>query len=67
MIDKEEIRGLSVEEINEKINECRKEHFNLRVQLKTGKLEQNSKIKEVKKDIARLETIKKEKQLKVAK
>ena len=51
---------MTVDEIDVKMNDLKKEHFMLRVQAKTGKLEKKHKVKGVKRDIARLLTIKKE-------
>ena len=60
MLKAEEIRKLNSDEISQKIDELKKEHFNLRVQSKTGKLEKQHKIKIVKRNIARLLTIQKD-------
>jgi large subunit ribosomal protein L29 len=57
----EELRVLSPEELEEKLKEFREELFNLRFQLATGQLKNVKRIKEVKKDIARVYTILNEK------
>ena len=67
MIKAEEIRNMTPDEIDAKIEDMKKEHFNLRVQAKTGKLDKADKIKKVKRDIARLKTIKRQNELKAAK
>ena len=51
-----EIRELTLEEIDRALLDCRKEIFNLRRQAQTGMLQQNSKIRLLRKDIARIET-----------
>ncbi|MBQ6452775.1 MAG: 50S ribosomal protein L29 [Coriobacteriales bacterium] len=51
-----EIRELSNEDINVKIKEGRAELFNLRFQMATSQLDNTARIKQVKKDIARLQT-----------
>ena len=51
-----EIRGLAETEIAEKLKERRTELFNLRFQLATGQLDNPHRISVVKKDIARLHT-----------
>lgn len=56
----QEIRDLSVDEINEKCDVLKKELFGLRVQAKMGSLEKQGRIGAIKRDIARLLTIKKE-------
>ncbi len=57
----EELRVLSPEELEEKLREFREELFNLRFQLATGQLKNVKRIREVKKDIARVYTILNEK------
>jgi len=52
-----EIRDLTTTEIEAKINELKDELFNLRFQLATGQLENTSRIREVRKTIARMKTI----------
>ena len=51
-----EIKGLAETEIAEKLKERRTELFNLRFQLATGQLDNPNRISVVKKDIARLHT-----------
>lgn len=57
MLKVEEIRGLGVDEIQEKVEKMKKDLMQYRFQAKTGKLERQSTIKEVRRDIARLLTI----------
>lgn len=58
-----EIRQLSSEELNKKVNELKNELFNLRFRLATGQLDNPSSIKNVKKDIARVKTILRQREL----
>lgn len=51
-----EIRDLEVSEILDKLKDARAELFNLRFQLATGQLDNTGRIGAVKKDIARLQT-----------
>jgi large subunit ribosomal protein L29 len=51
-----EIRELSDEDLSQKIKDSRAELFNLRFQLATGQLDNTGRIAAVKKDIARLHT-----------
>ncbi len=51
-----EIQGLELSEINDKLKDARSELFNLRFQLATGQLDNTGRISAVKKDIARLQT-----------
>ena len=52
-----EIRQLTAEELNTKLNDLKAELFNLRFQLAINQLENPMRIKAVKKDIARINTI----------
>lgn len=57
-----ELRALTVEELRQKENDLRKELFHLRFQLATGEIENPMRIKAVRKDIARVLTIRTEKE-----
>jgi len=59
-----EFRDMTQDELNEKCSELKSELFNLRFQLATGQLENPTRIREVKKDIARVKTILRERELK---
>jgi len=52
-----EINGLSVADLEKKGQDLNQELFNLRFQLHTGHLENTTRISEVKKDIARVKTV----------
>ncbi|MGL4624191.1 MAG: 50S ribosomal protein L29 [Culicoidibacterales bacterium] len=58
-----DIRNLSTAEIQGKVQELKVELFNLRFQLATGQLENTSRIKDVRKTIARMLTILREREL----
>ena len=58
-----EIRELSVEELQTKLTELKEELFNLRFQLAVNQLENSSRIGAVKKDIARVSTILRQREL----
>ena len=59
-----EIRELTNEEILKKIDEYKEELFNLRFSQATGNLEKPSRIKELRKLVARMKTILRERELK---
>jgi large subunit ribosomal protein L29 len=59
-----EIREMSADELNQKVTSLKEELFNLRFQLATGQLENPMRIKDVKKNIARIKTIQRENELK---
>jgi len=58
-----EVRDLSTEELGKKLSDLKRDLFYLRMQHATNQLDNPLKIKEVKKDIARVQTIIREKQL----
>ena len=59
----EELRALSPEEIAEKLRETKEELFNLRFQAATGQLASHGRLGAVRKEIARLYTIIREREL----
>jgi large subunit ribosomal protein L29 len=58
-----ELRDLSDEVLREKLRELQEELFNLRFQLATGQIENVSRIRAVRRDIARLKTVQQERAL----
>ena len=58
-----ELRAMSAEDLNKKITESKKELFDLRLKQSTGQLEKPSRIRELRKDVARMKTILKEREL----
>ncbi|MGI6307283.1 MAG: 50S ribosomal protein L29 [Dethiobacteria bacterium] len=61
-----EIRELSDNELQEKAQELKGELFNLRFQMATGQLENTTRLKEVRRSIARVKTIMRERELAAA-
>jgi len=59
-----EFRELSEEEKQRKLEDLREEAFNLRFQLESGQLENTAKLKQTKREIARLKTVLREAVLK---
>ncbi len=59
----EELRLLGNEELVAKLKESKEELFNLRFQSATGQLENHGRLRAVKKDIARIYTIMREREL----
>lgn len=53
---KESLKGLSTDELVAKEKEFKEELFNLRFQLATGQLENTARIREVRKQLARIKT-----------
>ena len=58
-----EIRDLPVEEINQKLTETKEELFNLRFQNATGQLDNYKRLGELKRDVARIKGILREREL----
>ena len=59
-----EIRELSAAELDTKLADLKEELFNLRFQMATGQCENPMKIRDVKKSIAHIKTIQRERELK---
>ena len=63
MMKATEIRELSAEELAVKLTDLKKDMFNLRLQHATNQLDNPTRIAEVKRDIARVNTILREREL----
>ncbi len=61
-----ELRNMDTEELESRLGETRQELFNLRFQLVTGQLDNNSRIGEVRRLVARIETILREREIEAA-
>ena len=59
----EELRQLTAEELTNKVREMKEELFNLRFQAATGQLESHGRLSAVRKEIARVYTIIREREL----
>lgn len=59
----EELRKLSTEELQKKIKENKEELFNLRFQQATGNLEKPSRLRDLSKQVAKMKTIIREREL----
>jgi large subunit ribosomal protein L29 len=53
----EEARGLTPDQLDEQLVKLKKEQFNLRFQRASGQLENTSRVREVRRDIARIKTV----------
>jgi large subunit ribosomal protein L29 len=58
-----EIKGLSAAEIKRRLDDSYQELFNLRFQVVTGQLKNSNRLHEVKRDIARLKTVLREREI----
>ena len=62
-----EARDMSVDQLQDELVKLKKEQFNLRFQKATGQLENTARIRQVRRDIARVQTIAGQKQAAAAK
>jgi large subunit ribosomal protein L29 len=53
----DDIRGKSPDELKDTLLDLRKEQFNLRFQRASGQLENTARVRQVRRDIARIKTI----------
>ena len=60
----EEVRGLTDDQLKDKLILLKKEQFNLRFQRASGQLEKMSRVNEVRKDVARVKTVMRQRELK---
>ena len=58
-----ELRELNSEELTTRLREAKEELFNLRFQMATGQLTNNRRLRTVKRDIARIYTVIREREL----
>ena len=63
MIKMTEIRKLTTEELNKKLEENKKELFNLKFSLSTGNLEKPHRIKELRHEVAKIKIVIREREL----
>ena len=61
MMKAEDIRVMSTDQIGDEVLKLKKEQFNLRFQRATGQLENTSRVRQVRRDIARVQTIARQK------
>jgi large subunit ribosomal protein L29 len=52
-----ELRGLTRDQLADQLLQLKKEQFNLRFQRATGQLENTARVREVRRDIARIKTV----------
>jgi large subunit ribosomal protein L29 len=52
-----DLRAMTVDQLDDEVLKLKKERFNLRFQRATGQLENTSRVRQVRRDIARIKTI----------
>jgi large subunit ribosomal protein L29 len=63
----EEIKGLTVDQLSDELLKLKKEQFNLRFQKATGQLENTSRVRTVRRTIATIKTVQRQKAASAAK
>jgi len=53
----QDIRGMNADQLKDQLLSLKKEQFNLRFQAATGQMEKSHRVNEVRKDIARIKTV----------
>jgi large subunit ribosomal protein L29 len=56
-MDSEDLRRMTVDQLDDEVLKLKKEQFNLRFQRATGQLANTSRVREVRRDIARIKTV----------
>jgi large subunit ribosomal protein L29 len=57
MLKPDDLRHMTVDQLDDEVMKLKKERFNLRFQRATGQLENTSRVREVRRDIARIRTV----------
>ncbi len=52
-----QVRGLTLDQLNDELVKLKKEQFNLRFQAASGQLENTARVREIRRDIARIMTV----------
>ena len=58
-----DVRVMTPDQLNDEILKLKKEQFNLRFQRATGQLENTSRVRQVRRDIARVQTVARQKRV----
>jgi large subunit ribosomal protein L29 len=56
-----DVKAMTADQLGDQLASLKKEQFNLRFQKATGQLEKTARVKEVRRDIARIKTIARQK------
>ena len=57
----EDVRGLTPDQLQDNLLQLKKEQFNLRFQAATGQMEKTHRVNQIRKDIARIRTVQRQK------
>jgi large subunit ribosomal protein L29 len=58
-----DVRAMTVDQLDDEVGKLKKEQFNLRFQRATGQLENTSRVRQVRRDIARMKTVARQKRV----
>ena len=58
---KAQVRGMTLDQLNDALVKLKKEQFNLRFQAASGQLENTARVRKIRRDIARIQTITRQK------
>ncbi len=61
MLKPDDLRAMTVDQLDDELLKLKRERFNLRFQRATGQLENTSRVREVRRDIARIRTVARQK------
>jgi large subunit ribosomal protein L29 len=62
-----EVRSMTLDQLNDELVKLKKEQFNLRFQAASGQLENTARVRQIRRDIARINTITRQKSAAAAK
>jgi large subunit ribosomal protein L29 len=62
-VNAKDLRTLNQEDLNKKLAQAKEELFNLRFQMSTAQLDNPKRVRAVRRDIARIETVRREREL----
>ena len=57
MVKTKDLRAMTIDELEAKLMECKKEQFNLRIQQSTGQLNNTAQVRTVRREIAKINTL----------
>ena len=57
MVKTKDLRAMSIDELENRLLECKKEQFNLRVQQSTGQLQNTAVLRSVRREVAKINTL----------
>ena len=57
MVKIKDLRAMTIDELETKLVECKKEQINLRIQQSTGQLQNTSNMKKVRREVAQINTL----------